>query len=161
MPKGIYKRTKKSDPRQWLIGRKISKVTKRKMSEAKKGNKHPFFSKHLSEKTREKISKKSKIRVANGTHNFWKGGVTKINKIIRQSLEYRLWREAVFKRDNWACKWCGIKNGRGKHISLNADHIKPFADYPELRFAIDNGRTLCINCHKKTDTWGKRESKNY
>ena len=80
---------------------------------------------------------------------FWKGGKTESNKLIRQSLEYRLWRESVFKRDNWICIWCGKKGGE-----LAPDHIKPFCDYPELRFAIDNGRTLCHECHKKTDTYG-------
>ena len=66
----------------------------------------------------------------------------------------RLWRKSVFERDNYTCVWCGAKNGNGKAIILQADHIKPFADYPELRFAIDNGRTLCIDCHKKTNDYG-------
>ena len=80
----------------------------------------------------------------------WKGGITPLNLKIRGSLEYRLWREAVFKRDNYACIWCGDSKGG----NLEADHIKRFSDFPELRFAIDNGRTLCEDCHKKTDTWG-------
>lgn len=88
----------------------------------------------------------------------WKGGITPINKQIRSSLEYKLWRTAVFERDNYTCIWCGIKNGNGKTITLNADHIKPFALFPELRFAIDNGRTLCEDCHRKTDTYGLRKN---
>lgn len=88
----------------------------------------------------------------------WKGGITPINSAIRSSFEYKLWREAVFKRDNWTCVWCGIKGhkGLGKTVILHADHIKPFCNYPSLRFAIDNGRTLCKECHKKTNTYGPK-----
>lgn len=75
----------------------------------------------------------------------WKGGITPINEKIRKGIEYRLWREAVFARDNWTCQKCGKK---GKKI--NAHHIKEFSNYPELRFAIDNGITLCEKCHNKT-----------
>ena len=85
-------------------------------------------------------------------HHLWRGGLTEKNQYIRNSLEYKLWRRAVYERDNYTCVWCGTKES-GK---LNADHIKPFCIYPELRFAIDNGRTLCISCHKKTDTWGNK-----
>jgi hypothetical protein len=81
----------------------------------------------------------------------WKGGLTKQNLLIRNQVEYKLWREAVFKRDRWTCVWCGVKGGK-----LNADHIKPFCNYPELRFALDNGRTLCVPCHKTTDTYGPK-----
>ena len=83
-------------------------------------------------------------------HRWWKGGISPINELIRKSPEYKLWRKAVFERDEYTCIWCGYK-GKG----IVADHIKPFALYPELRFAIDNGRTLCDKCHKTTNTYGK------
>ena len=84
----------------------------------------------------------------------WKGGITPINKQIRNSLRMKHWRKAVFKRDNWICVLCGQHGGM-----LNADHIKSFANYPKLRFSIKNGRTLCTDCHKKTDTFGGRNYK--
>ena len=64
----------------------------------------------------------------------WRGGLTIQNELERHCLEYRLWREAVFKRDNFTCTGCDDKRGG----NLNADHIKPWALYPELRYAIDN-----------------------
>lgn len=98
---------------------------------------------------RTKISETHK-RIRESKHN-WKGGITTINMKIRKSLEYRLWREAVFSRDDFTCKEC---NARG--IYLEADHIKPFAYFPDLRFDINNGRTLCKSCHRKTDTYGNK-----
>ncbi len=89
----------------------------------------------------------------------WKGGITPINKVIRTSKEYKLWRTAVFERDDYTCIWCGARSGKGKDVVLHADHIKPFCDYPELRFAIDNGRTLCVPCHKTTDTYARNSKK--
>lgn len=79
------------------------------------------------------------------------------DKKIRQSMVYRKWREAVFKRDGYSCVICGDRNytGRGETVIINADHIKPFALHPELRFDINNGRTLCEPCHRKTKTYGR------
>lgn len=100
------------------------------------------------EKIRESnIGKKSP---SGSKHWNWKGGVTPINHLRRNSTEYKLWRKAVFERDNYTCIWCGAKNGNGKRVILNADHIKPWVHFPELRFAIDNGRTLCRPCHETT-----------
>lgn len=89
------------------------------------------------------------LQITGSKNKSWKGGITPINRRIRTSLEYILWRTAVFVRDNYTCIQCGDNQGG----NLEADHIKPFALYPELRFAIDNGRTLCHECHRKTNTY--------
>lgn len=120
------------------------------LSKARKGKK--FSTSH-----RINLSKSLKINHGGEKNNMWKGGITKENEKVRHSIEYRLWREAVFARDNWACVWCGKRSGKGVGpVRLEADHIKPFAHYPELRFAIDNGRTLCKPCHMTTETMGRR-----
>jgi len=87
--------------------------------------------------------------------HLWQGGVTSINKLIRNSFEYRNWRTSVFERDNYTCVMCGLVG-----VYLQADHIKPFAYFPELRFDLDNGRTLCKKCHQETDTYMGRAKKH-
>lgn len=83
----------------------------------------------------------------------WKGGKTKENKLLRKRKETINWRKSVFERDNWTCRECGDRNGKGKKVILNAHHIQSWAKYPELRWYINNGLTLCLKCHKKTDSY--------
>lgn len=80
-------------------------------------------------------------------HHNWKGGVTPINEKIRKSSKYKVWRLDVYGRDNFTCQMpkCNKKGG-----DIEAHHIKRFADFPELRFDINNGITLCGKCHKLT-----------
>ena len=88
-------------------------------------------------------------------HPNWQGGITPVNFKIRNSLKMKKWRRQIFQRDNFTCQICHISGTK-----IHADHIKPFSTMPLLRFDINNGRTLCIQCHHKTDTWGGRAIKN-
>ena len=95
------------------------------------------------------------------TH-LWRGGITKDNVAIRTSLEYRQWRENIFKRDDFSCTKCGFRGG-----ILHAHHIVPFSkllmdmkqNLPLLSLVeaarvytplwdTSNGRTVCGKCHK-------------
>ena len=133
---------RKENIKQSLIGRKLSKKHRKKLREVWKGKSKPWL-------LGKKHSKEHREKLDGENHWNWKGGISPINERIRKTLEYKLWRISVFERDNYTCIWCGQIGG-----TLNADHIKPFSLFPELRFAIDNGRTLCVFCHRKTDTYG-------
>lgn len=91
-----------------------------------------------------------------------RGGNTNAIASIRGMFEYKRWRQAVFKRDDFACCQCGQRGGK-----LNADHIIPFAvllltyrvstiedaHLCSNLWDVENGRTLCLPCHKLTPTF--------
>ena len=57
--------------------------------------------------------------------------------------KYIEWRTNVYKRDNFKCQWpnCNMKQ------KLNAHHIKNWAEFPGLRFVVQNGISLCRYHH--------------
>lgn len=78
----------------------------------------------------------------------WKGGITTERQRVYNTLETKEWRRTIFERDHYTCRQCG-----GQQY-LNAHHKKAVSEYPELRFNIDNGITLCLLCHKATNSYG-------
>jgi hypothetical protein len=143
----------------WSKGKHLTKVHKRRIGTANKGRERVITAEWRANMSKSRKGKKFSIthrknlsRALRGPKSSgWRGGVYAEHRRLRHSVEYKLWREAVYKRDNWTCVFCGSRGGR-----LVADHIKPFAYYPELRFSIDNGRTLCDPCHRTTDTYASR-----
>lgn len=134
-----------------MSGKHHTTETKKKISKSNTGRK-------LTDEVREVMSKlaikrglSTDYRIMMSKHarsgkysNLWKGGITPENMKIRSSIDTRLWREAVFSRDNWTCQKSKIRGG-----SLCAHHIQNFSQWPELRFAIDNGITFSRETHEE------------
>ena len=79
----------------------------------------------------------------------YRNGNTSLKKKIWSSKKAREWRKNVRERDK-VCVRCGASE------NLHCDHIKPKSLYPELMFDVDNGRLLCFDCHKLTETYAAK-----
>jgi len=149
-------------------GRKLSEETKRKIGKANSIN-------HKGVKlSKERIAKiigniTPYIQQKGEKHRFWKGGITSLVDRIRHSTENKKWIKDIFKRDNFTCQIC---NKRGNQ--LNAHHkiqfsilmnnfLKEYSQFSPMEdketllrlsfsykpfWDIDNGKTLCADCHK-------------
>jgi len=98
--------------------------------------------------------------------NLWRGGVNKINKpikrLIRDSNLYKDWRKKIMERDNYTCQFC---NKRGVKLEvdhypysfsmilnsikgINKDNLNNIINDLPFFWDIENGRTLCKQCHQ-------------
>lgn len=75
---------------------------------------------------------------------YWNPNLSE-DRHARFTREYRDWRTACFERDNYTCQCCGKHGGR-----LNVHHIFDFSKHKNLRYNVDNGITLCVECHDCT-----------
>jgi 5-methylcytosine-specific restriction endonuclease McrA len=147
----------------------MSEESKAKLSSRCKGRRH-------SPETKEKMrmasirywrgpqSTEAKRRVSEALSgercHLWRGGITQLSHLLRSSFKNRQWRSDIFTRDDFTCVLCGIRG-----CYLEADHFpKRFADIfqdnaiktleqglaCEEFWDINNGRTLCLECHRKT-----------
>ena len=151
-------------------GKSLSEETKNKISISKKGksiNSQKFLTKeHKGNLSKAHIgiplSKNHRMNIMKALRGEncynWKGGINPFRKSLRNCFEYRQWRSDIFTRDDFTCQECGQRGGK-----LNAHHIKSFSSilqkYEITTFEealecdelwnINNGITLCKECHKK------------
>ncbi len=64
---------------------------------------------------------------------------------LRRYPEYYKWRNDVYSRDEHTCQSCGNTESG----NLNAHHIENYSNNIGLRTDINNGITLCVDCHIK------------
>ena len=126
-----------------MKNKKHSEIEKNKISESMK-------KRWQDPKYRKKVISNLPIRFGEDAP-YWKGGITPELTKLRNSDKYHLWRKQIFERDNYTCKLCDDNKGG----NLNSHHIHKFSEYPNERFDINNGITLCENCHELT--FGKEE----
>ncbi len=169
----------KTGEQHFNFGRKHGEEARKNMGQSRvgrfRGTNSPNYGRKASLEAKEKmriasIKRRARPPVIRGEkHWLWKGGISPLFNVIRGSLKYRQWRCDVFTRDNFTCLHCGDNRGG----NLEADHIKPFiaiirhneitkweqAEKCEELWNINNGQTLCENCHKKTKTYGTKALK--
>ncbi len=115
-------------------GKKLSKETRKKLSLARTGQKATL-------KTREILRIAQKKRWAK---HFEEHGRKETKPNLRGLAKYSHWRLQVHERDGFTCQQCGSIGGK-----IEAHHVLAYAKYPELRYDVDNGVTLCRKCHQK------------
>lgn len=139
------------------VGKKHSEEHRNKQSQNSfwKGKKRPPF----SEEWKMKISLSHKGLHA-GEKNFFFGKPNSgpnnprwisdrsqlAKKQERNDSSYREWRTCVYKRDSYKCRI----NNEECSGRIEAHHILRWSEYPEVRYNIDNGISLCKYHHPRT-----------
>jgi hypothetical protein len=109
--------------RKWWLGKKMSEEACKNNSAAHKG-------KFTGEESHRWIKDRSKVKVG--------------DRILNDPLQ-KQWSLGVKRRDGWKCRIDDV-NCEGR---LESHHILPWKDFPELRYEVNNGITLCHAHHPK------------
>jgi len=147
--------------RRGMLGKKHSQETREMWSKKRRGI-------HASPDTEFKPGgekPKDAYKFPEGKSNpSWSGGVYRtLRQNIMKLPEYYQWRKQIFKRDDYTCQICLKRGGE-----LHADHIHPYIKIINENFIsnlveailcadlwnLNNGRTICKQCHINTPTYG-------
>ena len=169
----------KGIPRTKEEKEKISKTQKRLYQEGKiipwnKGTKGLQVSgmkgKHQTEEAKQKMSiwktNRKMLKTRSKNHWNWKGGKTSLNKQLRNTISWKVWRIKIFERDNWTCLSCN-KKGKRLHPHHTPKSFKQLIKENNIKtpqqgekckelWDVNNGITLCEECHKLTNNYLKR-----
>lgn len=124
---------------------------------------NPEYRQHMSDihKNKKQSLETIKKRFKNykgENHYRWRENRTLIKDAYgsreRRSSIYKDWRRRICNRDNWKCK-INNKDCSGR---LEVHHILGFTEYPELKYDINNGITLCKFHHPRKRAEEKRLS---
>ncbi|KKL80098.1 hypothetical protein LCGC14_2008220 [marine sediment metagenome] len=112
------------------------------------------------------ISEVARLRNANNPNYFrkgnehpnWKGGITSLNKLVRQQVAYKTWKRIVIKRDKHRCVLCQSNNSVEAHHIVRLETLIEKLSIVSMEQAyataalwdVGNGETRCYPCHNLT-----------
>ena len=97
----------------------------------------------MSLASREKMRKSKKGKYLGANNPNWKGAKISAEIRDRRSYQAKIWRAACLNRDGHTCTACGSIE------KLHVHHILAYKEYPDRRWDLHNGKTLCVFCHEK------------
>ena len=139
-----------------MLDKKHTEQTKKKMRRSNKTKelwKNPEYREHMKKAHRGKMIGKENPAYVDGR--------TPLVQRVRHSWRYQEWVRVNFERDNYTCQDCGARG-----VKLVVHHKKSFSkiwtenkiktlkqamNCKEL-WDIENGKTLCEDCHGKYNT---------
>ena len=161
--------------RKGKVGRKHTDAEKEAVSLKMSKEKHPLWKgglpkcldcgKELSNYNNKECS--NCCRMTGKRNGNWKEGVTSIDKLCRSMPEYKQWRSDCFQRDNWTCQTCGKKGYVTVHHIVGFSILIRYYEIKDTNEArkcselwdINNGVTLCEECHSLTDNYRGNHNK--
>lgn len=91
---------------------------------------------------REISSERGKTRVGKLNPSFNHDLTLAERATKRKYSEYSEWRKRIYKRDYYTCQRCSKTGGR-----VVAHHLYSYKHFPTMRLDLNNGVTLCKECH--------------
>ena len=144
----------------WNKGKKCSYVTKLKkgvpLTEETKLKLSKTMKGRISSRKGVKLSLelRKKFSLAQTKETIFTGFKKPINGRLRRNKRWSNWRQKVYERDNYTCQECGTKG-----CELHPHHIESVKRLIKIKdlekvYDINNGRTMCVPCHKLIHSHG-------